>query len=223
MESKPPHGFLALENGYLWSVPQLNALLSFIAILKAVTMLCCCDVCKVKKAYLSLQKKTKNVLPPSRIWPLCMSAEYSEGDCGSSRDLVSSLSPSLSRSLCLRTTVSSVGMRDGRQGLSTHIRPRAPLIPIIHKFSQKDLYPPSALQCLLSLPPTSLWPLVRNEMSQCICTQTRWHFEWWWQLSVSSTQIFFFFYLLCLSFFGMLLSFILKSFSIGNFTHLTSF
>lgn len=89
----------------------------------------------------------------------------------SSWRLVSSLGPSLSRSLCLRT-VSSVGMCDGGQGLSTHIRPRAPLIPIIHKFSQRDLYPPSALQCLLSLPPTSLWLLGRNEMSQCIRTQT---------------------------------------------------
>lgn len=118
-----------------------------------------------------------------------MPAEYSEGDCGSSWHLVSSLGLSPSRSLCLRTTVSSVGMRDGRQSLSTHIRPRAPLIPIIHKFSQRDLYPPSALQCLLSLPPTSPWLLRRNEMSQYIRTQTCSHVWWWWQPSVSSAHL----------------------------------
>lgn len=109
--------------------------------------------------------------------------------------------------LCLRITVLSVGMHDGRQGLSTHIRPRAPLIPIIHKFSQRDLYPPSALQCLLSLPPTSLWLLGRNEMSQCIRTQIHSHVWWWRQPSVSSTHhslasitCFSMFYLLCASF-----------------------
>lgn len=55
---------------------------------------------------------------------------------------------------------------------STHICTRAPLIPIIHKFSRRDLYPPPALQCLLSLSLTSLWLLGRNEMSQKIRTWT---------------------------------------------------
>lgn len=144
------------------------------------------------------------------------SAEYSEGDCGSSWHLVSRLWPvSVSLSLFEDSRVVS-GDAWWWPERGAHIRPRAPLIPIIHKFSQRDLYPPSALWCLLSVPTTSLWLLGRNEMPRYKRTQTHSHVWWRWQQSVSSTHLslasltylspfpfhffFFFFYLLCPSF-----------------------
>lgn len=141
------------------------------------------------------------------------SAEYSEGDCGSSWHLVSCLWPvSVSLSLFEDSGVVS-GDAWWWPERGAHIRPRAPLIPIIHKFSQKDLYPPSALRCRLSVPTASLWLLRRNEMPRYKRTQTLSHVWLWWQQSVSSTHLslasltylsplylFFFFYLLCPSF-----------------------
>lgn len=87
------------------------------------------------------------------------------------------LSVCCSPSACLRLTL-SVWERRCRQRrcvmacmVWAHICPRAPVIPIIHKFSQSDLYLPSGLQCLLSRSPTSLRLLTRNEMSQYVHTQ----------------------------------------------------
>ena len=117
------------------------------------------------------------------------SAEYSEGDCGSSWHLVSRLWPvSVSLSLFEDSRVVS-GDAWWWPERGAHIRPRAPLIPIIHKFSQRDLYPPSALWCLLSVPTTSLWLLGRNEMPRYKRTQTHSHVWWRWQQSVSSTHL----------------------------------
>lgn len=51
---------------------------------------------------------------------------------------------SLRLSGCLFEDSSEMMMAAGAEQ-SAHICPRAPLIPIIHKFTQRDPYPPSAL------------------------------------------------------------------------------